>query len=83
MFAPTVFAANYCVIRDDLGRVGVTNGVPTSGWYVVSPSSCFVTADAAERDSGTGKGFLFRAYDGAPPVDPRGAGQAFMAEKLP
>lgn len=83
MAAPSVFAANYCVISNEVGQVGVTDGNPIFGWSVVSPASCFASADAAVRDSGVGRGPIFRAYGGSPLVAPATDRRSFMAETLP
>ena len=57
MIAPSVYAANeYCVIRNAVGQTGITNGEPTYGWFKISDQSCFATADAALRDTGSGSG---------------------------
>ncbi len=87
--APSVYAAHeYCVIRNALGQTGITDGIPAYGWSNVSDWSCFATADAAERNAGTGKSApkisgsyaFFRPF---PVAIPRGPGEPFLVERLP
>ena len=54
MVAPSVFADNYCVVRDSLAQTGVSSGEPAYGWSRVAAFDCFITIDAAQRAAGTG-----------------------------
>jgi hypothetical protein len=82
MAVPSVFA-EYCVIRDSLGQMGITNGSAAYGWSEVSPASCFATIDQAQRDAGTGTGFNFRPYAGSPRAVAKSHSHSFMVEGLP
>jgi hypothetical protein len=89
MVAPSVFAANeYCVIRNALGQSGITDGVPTYGWFKVSDASCFASLDAAERDIGTGKSAPmisggYTVFHSNPQATPRSQGLPVMSEGIP
>jgi|GEM_PF-5281617 len=88
MVAPSIYAHKYCVIRNSVGQIGVTDGIPAYGWSRISAQDCFFTADAAERDAGVGKGaninngywFWHTSY---PRAIPRGPGRPYMSEGLP
>ncbi|MGB6063526.1 MAG: hypothetical protein WBG50_01880 [Desulfomonilaceae bacterium] len=54
MVAPSVYAAQYCVVRNMTGQTGITNGIPSYGWFKVGAGNCFSTVDQAERAAGTG-----------------------------
>jgi len=82
MAVPTVFA-DYCVIRDSIGQMGVTNGTPELGWTEVSPASCFATLDGAQRDAGTGTGFNFHPYAGSPRALAKRSMEPFVNQSLP
>ncbi len=52
MVAPSIYAHKYCVIRNSVGQIGVTDGILAYGWSRISAQDCFLTVDAAERDAG-------------------------------
>jgi len=54
--APSVFAAQYCVVRNQFGQTGITGGIvqPQYGWHRVLALDCTSTWDAAVRQAGTG-----------------------------
>jgi len=54
MVAPSIYAANYCVVRNAFGQTGITSGVPQNGWSRVLAWDCTSTLDAAIRQAGTG-----------------------------
>ncbi len=87
MVAPSVYAHKYCVIRNDVGQMGVTDAIPAYGWYKVSAHDCFSTVDAAERDAGTGKGTTINSgywfWHPYPNAIPKGPWQPYLAEGLP
>jgi hypothetical protein len=84
----SVYADTFCVIRNNLGQVGVTDGTPVYGWSKISNSDCYATADAAERDAGTGKSApmisgAYTFFHPFPQAVPKGPAQPFMEEGLP
>ena len=87
--APSVYAANeYCVVRNAIGQVGVTNGTPVYGWSKVADDRCFSHVDAAIRDAGTGKSpnmisGAYTFYQPLPVAIPKGPGEPFLVEALP
>jgi hypothetical protein len=86
MIAPSVYSANeYCVIRNAAGQTGITSGIPAYGWSKVSDQSCFASADAALRDTGSGSGptlsMNVSPYVPRPVAIPQ-AGDPFLVESL-
>jgi len=52
LVAPTIYADEYYLIRDNTGQVAVTNALPGYGWSLAGGP--FSTVDAAQRAMGTG-----------------------------
>ncbi len=86
--APSVYAARYCVVRNMTGQVGVTNGIPSYGWYKIGANNCFSAVDQAERAAGTGKNTpdiaqLSPFFHPVPVANPKRPLETVFSEALP
>ena len=80
---PSAFADKYCVITNPYGNVGVTDGIPSNDWSLVSSSECYSNIDAAQRAAGVGTGGPLAYEPVFADASPRGPGRPFVVESLP
>ncbi len=85
------YAGEFYVIRDEYGNMAVTNGLPVYEWSI--QSGPYSSIDAAQRATGTGKGFPWIGPESRvapdfansqfPQVVPRRPGQSAIVDLTP